>query len=84
VNVQFKELEQPEPLAAGQVAVVQKPEAEVVERVPAPGASSSAGGQGVYFSASAPRAHPLVVFPAEFQQIIFCRIFTFYYFFIGS
>jgi hypothetical protein len=80
-NFQFKEFDQAQPLLGGEAAIVDEALAEVVKRIGAAGASSSSALQRVQSAGPAFGAKTLMVFPAELQQIFFCRIFIFYNFF---
>lgn len=79
---QLEELDEAQPLLAGEVAVVEKPHAEVVEGVSTSGTAAVPLAESIEATGAAFGTKALMVFPAKSQQEFFCRIFCFYNFFI--
>lgn len=67
-DLKFKELEQPEPLAWGQVSGIDPAAAEIVKGIGAVGAAAAPVCQTIEFTAPATGAETLLVFPAKSQQ----------------
>jgi hypothetical protein len=81
-SLQFEEFDQAQPLLAGEIAIVEKSHAEVVEGVAAAGAAAVSPPQGVEAAGAALGTKTLMVFPAKSQQELFCGIFRFDNFFV--
>lgn len=83
-DLQFKKLEQPEPLAGRQVSGIDPAAAEIVEGVGAVGAATAPVRQVIEFTAPTTRAETLLVFPAKSQQVTEGISFRFNQLFIAN
>jgi hypothetical protein len=79
---QFKEFDEPEPLLAGKMPIVEKTQAKVMERIATTAAAAVVAPDGVETAVPAFGAKTLMVFPTKTQQIFSCRFFIFYNLFV--